>query len=192
MSRIIGCRDLHVVPLVSDVISGTSTYGTPVRVPSLINISITDSVEQNKFYSDDSIEQAFSKTSGKDVTIELGYITNELEALITGKKIDENGVLVQSDSDAPSEVALLFRAPKSKGGAFRYICLYKGTLSRTESEYATQEDGVESSNVTLTGTFISLLSNGKMSAVADSDDEGTETSVQNWFTKVYGATMQGQ
>lgn len=192
MSRIIGCRDLHVVPLVSDVISGTSTYGTPVRVPSLINISITDSVEQNKFYSDDSIEQAFSKTSGKDVTIELGYITNELEALITGKKIDENGVLIQSDSDAPSEVALLFRAPKSKGGAFRYICLYKGTLSRTESEYATQEDGVESSNVTLTGTFISLLSNGKMSAVADSDDEGTETSVQNWFTKVYGATMQGQ
>ena len=192
MSRIIGCRDLHVVPLVSDAVGGKPTYGTPKRVPSLINISITDSVEQSKFYSDDSVEQAFSKTSGKDVTIELGYITNELEALITGKEIDENGVLVQSDSDAPSEVALLFRAPKSKGGAFRYICLYKGTLSRTESEYATQEDGVESSNVTLTGTFISLLSNGKMSAVADSDDEGTETSVQNWFTTVYGATMQGQ
>lgn len=191
MSRIIGCRDLHVVPLVSDVVGGKPTYGTPVRVPSLINIGITDSVEQSKFYSDDSVEQAFSKTSGKDVTIELGYITNELEALITGKEIDENGVLVQSDSDLPCEVALLFRAPKSKGGAFRYICLYKGTLNRTESEYATQEDGVESSNVTLTGTFISLLSNGKMSAVADSDDKGTEDSVQNWFTKVYGATMQG-
>lgn len=192
MSRIIGCRDLHIVPLVSDVVGGTPTYGTPKRVPSLINISITDSVEQSKFYSDDSIEQAFSKTSGKDVTIELGYITNELEALITGKKIDEHGVLVQSDSDTPAEVALLFRAPKSKGGAFRYICLYKGTLNRTESEYATQEDGVESSNVTLTGTFISLLSNGKMSAVADSDDDGTQTSVENWFTKVYGATMQGK
>ena len=26
---------------------------------------------------------------------------------------------------------------------------------------------------------------------ADSDDEGTEESVQNWFTKVYGATMRG-
>lgn len=191
MSRIIGCRDLHVVPLVSDVVGGTPTYGTPVRVPSLINIGITDSVEQSKFYSDDSIEQAFSKTSGKDVTIELGYITNEIEALITGKTIDENGVLVQSDSDTPAEVALLFRAPKSKGGAFRYICLYKGTLNRTESEYATQEDGVESSNVTLTGTFISLLSNGKMSAVADSDDEDTNESVENWFTKVYGATMRG-
>lgn len=190
MSRIIGCRDLHIVPLVTDAAGGTPTYGAPTRVPSLINISITDSVEQNKFYSDDSVEQAFSKTSGKDVTIELGYITNKLEALITGKKIDEHGVLVQSDSDAPAEVALLFRAPKSKGGAFRYICLYKGTLSRTESEYATQEDGVESSNVTLTGTFISLLSNGKMSAVADSDDDGTKDSVDNWFTKVYGATMQ--
>ena len=190
MSRIIGCRDLHIAPLVSDTVGGQATYGNVARVPSLINISITDSVEQNKFYSDDSVEQSFSKTSGKEVTVELGYITNEIEALITGKEVDENGVLIQKSSDAPKEIALMFRAPKSKGGAFRYICLYKGTLARTESEYATQEDGVESSNVTLTGTFIPLLSNGLMSATADSDDSNTEESVAAWFTTVYGAKMQ--
>lgn len=190
MSRIIGCRDLHIAQLVKDVSGVGATYKAPVKVPSLISISISDSVEQNKFYSDDSVEQSFSKTSGKEVSIELGYITNELEAMITGKEVDESGVLVQTDSDAPAEIALLFRAPKSKGGDFRYICLYKGTLSRTESEYKTQEDGVDSSNVTLTGTFISLLSNGQMSAIADSDDEGTETAIEEWFTKVYGATMQ--
>lgn len=190
MSRIIGCRDLHIAELVTDA-GSKPTYKTPVKVPSLISVSITDSVEQSKFFSDDSVEQAFSKTSGKEVTIELGYLTNDLEAKITGKEVDESGVLLQSGSDAPKEVALLFRAPKSKGNAFRYLCLYKGTLARTESEYTTQEEGVESSNVTLTGTFVPLLSTGHMAAVADSDDELTSEAVSAWFTTVYGATMQG-
>lgn len=189
MSRIIGCRDLHIAELVEDLAGQTlAKFKTPVRIPSLISISITDSVEQNKFFSDDSVEQAFSKTSSKEVTIELGYITNEIEALITGKTIDASGVLVQKSDDTPTEIALLFRAPKSKDGAFRYLCLYKGTLTRNESEYATQEEGIESSNITLTGTFVPLLCNGKMASIADSNDTGTETAIGEWFTKVYGAT----
>lgn len=189
MSRIIGCRDLHIAPLISD--NGSKpTYGTPVKVPSLINISISDSVEQSKFYSDDTVEQAFSKTSSKEVTIELGYLTNKLESTITGKTVDEKGVLIQKSGDTPQEVAVLFRAPKSKGGAFRYVCLYKGTLVKGESEYATQEDSVESSTVTLTGTFVPLASTGALSAIADSDDELTSSAVTAWFTTVYDATMQ--
>lgn len=190
MARIIGCRDLHIAKLVADPVGGEPVYEEPVKVPSLINISISDTVEQSKFYSDDTIEQSFNKTSGKEVNIELGYITNELEALITGKEIDENGVLIQSSDNAPIEVALLFRAPKSKDGAFRYLCLYRGTLSRTESEFNTQEDSVESSTVSLTGTFIPLLSNGQIAATADSDDEQTAEAIASWFTTVYGATMQ--
>lgn len=189
MSRIIGCRDLHIAPLVSDPISGKPTYKTPTRVPSLVSINITDTVESSKFYSDDTVEQAFNKTSGKEVTIELGYITNELEALITGKKVDEKGVLIQSSNSSPTELAIMFRAPKSKDSAFRYICLYKGTLSRTEAEYATQEDGVESSTVTLTGTFMPLVCNSNMAAVADSDDLKAATAIEAWFTTVYDATM---
>lgn len=189
MSRIIGCRDLHIAELVQDT-QGTalSIYKKPVRVPALISMKIKDAVEQSKFFSDDSVEQSFSKTSGKEVTVELGYLTNELEALITGKSVDAKGVLIQKGDNAPVELALLFRAPKSKAGAFRYLCMYKGTLTRTESEYNTQEDGVESSTVTLTGTFVPLLCNGQMAAIADSDDILTKDSVDKWFTSVYGAT----
>lgn len=192
MSRIIGCRDLHIAPLVSDTVGAPKpTYGKPVRIPSVVNVSITDSVEQSKFFSDDTVEQAFTKTASKEVTIELGHLSNELESIITGKEVDESGVLIQKSSDAPTEVALMFRAPKSKGGAFRYICLYKGTLSRTESEYATQEDSIESSNINLTGTFTALLCNDQMAAVADSDDDNTSAVVSKWFTQVYGAEVAG-
>lgn len=185
MSRIIGCRDLHIATLIKDELGQVVAYQAPTRVPSLVNVSVSDKVEQSKFYSDDNVEQAFSKTSGKEVTIELGYITNELEALITGKTFDAaTGVMIQKGDDTAKEVALLFRAPKSKGG-FRYMALYKGTLTRTESEYKTQEDKVDSATVTLVGTFIPLQANGLMSSTVDSDDTASEATVKDWFTKVY-------
>lgn len=184
MARIIGCRDLHYAILKTDKVGGKATYDEVKKIPSLINISISDTVEQSKFYSDDQIEQNFSKTAGKEVEIELGYITNELEADLTGKTYTEDGVLIQKSDDTAPEIAIMFRAPKSKNGAFRYLKLFKGTLSRTESEYATQEDGVESSTVKLTGVFISLASNSAMGETVDSDDVGTEAVIAKWFTEV--------
>ena len=192
MSRIIGVRDLYFAKLTKDDNIG-ATWSTPERVPSLVNLSISDTVESSNFYSDDTVEQSFSKTSSKEVTIELGYMTTELEALVTGKTY-EDGILIQGADDTPPEIAIMFRSPKSKGG-FRYTCLYKGTLARTESEYATQEDTVESSTVTLTGTFIPLSYNNKMGCVADSDtvfaDDSSGTKAQAlkvkldaWFTRV--------
>jgi len=185
MSRIIGCRDLHIAQLIKDEYGQTVAYQAPTRVPALVNVSVSDKVEQSKFYSDDSVEQAFSKTSGKEITIELGYMTNEMEALITGKTFDATtGVMVQKGDDSAKEIALIFRAPKSKGG-FRYMVLYKGTLTRTESEYKTQEDKVDSATVTLVGTFIPLQANGLMSSTVDSDDTASAAVVADWFTKVY-------
>lgn len=185
MSRIIGCRDLHIAMLVTDNVGEVVSYEAPVRVPALVNVSVSDTVEQSKFYSDDTMEQSFSKTAGKEVTIELGHITNELEAKITGKTFDAaTGLMTQKGDDTPKELALLFRAPKSKGG-FRYMALYKGTLSRTESEYSTQEDSVESATVSLVGTFIPLQANVLMSATADSDDTATATIIADWFTSVH-------
>lgn len=185
MSRIIGCRDLHIAKVLADPVGGPAKFDTPKKLPSLINVSITDSVESSKFFSDDTVEQSFSKISGKEVTIELGYLSAEDEALLTGKEYDETtGVIVQKSDDVPQEIALLFRAPKSKGG-FKYVVLYKGTLLRDETEYATQEDSIESSTVSLSGTFIPLTSNGMLSAQVDSDIAGSSTITGKWFEKVY-------
>lgn len=189
MSRIIGCRDLHIAKLTKDELGKDKpAYDTITRVPSVINVSIKDNVETSSFYSDDTVEQAFNKVSGKEVEIELGYLSTALEALITGKTVNSDGVLEQKGDDAAAEVALLFRAPKSKGGAFRYVCLYKGTLSNSDTTYETQEDKTSSATVKLTGTFIPLTCNGKFSAIADSDDTGLgEDVISKWFTTVYGS-----
>ena len=181
MSRIIGVRDLHIAKITKDDLSGT-TYESPVAVPSLISIEIADNTENVTFYSDDVVEQVIPAFSGKEVNIELGYLSHEVEALISGN-IYENGVFTQSGDTVASEYAIMFRAPLSKGG-FQYVTLYKGVLSRNEATYQGKEESIESSNVTLTGVFMPLISNGKVSARANSTDEGAEEFTSKWFEAV--------
>lgn len=185
MSRIIGCRNLHLAEVLTDTAEG-STWGSPTPVKSLISISITDQKENVTFYSDDTIEEVLPSFSGKEVSIELGYLTPEVEAMISGNTY-EKGLFTQSANATAKNYALLFEAPLSKGGT-RKVCLYKGVLSKDESAYTGKGESIESSNVTLTGVFMPLQSNGLVEIKADSNDsaltEQEQEVVNNWFTKV--------
>lgn len=193
MSRIIGCEGLHIAKVTKDDAVST-TWGTPVAVPSLIAIDIKDNKETVEFYSDNKLEQVISAFSGKEVTVELGYLTKEIEAMISGNRYEE-GVYIQDANAVASEIALLFKAPLSRGG-FRYVCLYKGILAKDESNYKTKEDSVEGQTVKLSGVFAPLMSNGVPSIEVDDNDENLtpkqKTMITNWFTTVpqYSATEE--
>lgn len=191
MSRIIGCEGLHIAKVLTDT-AVSSTWDTPVPVPSLIAIDIKDNKETVEFYSDNKLEQVISAFSGKEVTVELGYLTKEVEALISGNRYEE-GVFIQDANAVAGEIALLFKAPLSRGG-FRYVCLYKGILTKDESNYKTKEDSVEGQTIKLSGVFAPLMSNGVPSIEVDDNDTNLtakqKTMIQNWFTTVpqYSAT----
>lgn len=184
MARIIGVRDVHLIPLEKDDTPGTKpTYqpGLPIKLESIISVDISDQSENVTFYSNDNVEQLIPSFSGKEVTMELGYLPQSAEAILSGNKY-ENGVYTQtSDAIAPN-FALMFRAPKStcnnangvdldltKEGAFRYVVLFKGILSRNEENYQGKQDTIESSNVTLTGLFMPTTWNGEIELRADND-----------------------
>lgn len=181
MSRIIGCQQLHIAEVTKDDLTG-ATFGNPVPVPAVIGIDITDNTDNVTFYSDDSVEQVIPAFSGKEVTIELGYLSHEIESKISGNTF-ENGVFVQNANATAKEYALLFRAPLSKGG-YQYVCLYKGVLSRTEANYKTKEDSIEGQTVTLNGVFMPLVYNGNVAVKANSTDEEASTVISKWFTEV--------
>ena len=185
MSRIIGCKSLHLAEVTKDDATST-TWGTPVAVPSLISLSITDQKENVTFFSDDTIEEVIPAFTGKEVEVELGYLTPEIEALISGN-VYENGMYTQSANANAGEFALLFKAPLSKGGE-RMVCLYKGVLAKDESEYKGKGESIESSTIKLKGVFMPLLSNGLVEIKADSNDVNLtapeQAVVDAWFTTV--------
>lgn len=188
MSRIIGCQQLHIAEVKTDTVDG-ATFGTPIPVPAVIGIDITDNSENVTFYSDDVVEQVIPAFSGKEVTIELGYLSHEIESKITGNTY-ENGVFIQNANATAKEYALLFRAPLSKGG-FQYVCLYKGVLSRTESAYKSKEDSIEGQTVTLNGVFMPLTYNGNVAIKANSSDEASANTIAKWFSEVQLAPVAG-
>lgn len=187
MSRIIGCNSLHIAEVTKDDALG-ATWATPVAVPSLISISITDQKENVTFYSDDTIEQVIPAFSGKEVSIELGYLTSEIEAMISGNTY-KGGVYVQTGDAVAKEYAILFKAPLSKGGE-RFVALFKGVLAKNESAYKGKGESIEASTVTLSGVFMPLISNGEVEMKIDSNDANLVTETKalitdgQWFKAV--------
>lgn len=182
MARIIGCNSLHLAEVTKDEVGG-ATYGTPFSVPALRSIDIKDNGESVVFYSDDVVEQTINTMSDKEVTIELGYLTNEMESKITGAKYD-NGVFSQSVNDVSKEYALMFKAPLSNGKS-QYVVLYKGVLSRKDTAYKTKEDKVEGQVVTLSGKFVPQIATGLTYSKANEGDTGADEVIQKWFKEVY-------
>lgn len=184
MARIIGVRDLYIIPLEKDDTPGQKPdyqAGQPVQLESIISVDISDQAENVTFYSNDSVEQVIPAFSGKEVTLELGYLPPSVEAILSGNKY-EHGVYTQSTDAIAPNVAMMFRAPKSTcnnavgvdpdltaDGAFRYVVLFKGILSRNEENYQGKQDTIESSNVTLTGLFMPTTWNGEIELRADND-----------------------
>lgn len=185
MARIIGLKNLHYAVLTSDTAEGVE-YETPVKLESAINLDIQDNTEQVTFYSDDKVEEVINAFAGKEVTLELGYLPNDLEAKITGNEYNQQtGIFSQKANAVAPEIALLFEAPKSNGSS-RYGVLYKGVFAVEGETYATQEDSVESQTVTLKGVFMPLTHNGKTSIKFDTDSKATNAAQikAKWFQDV--------
>lgn len=184
MARVIGLKNLHYAVLTEDS-SSAATYESPEKIESVISLDIQDNTEQVTFYSDDRVEQVINAYAGKEVTLELGFLPNELEAKLTGNSYNPTtGIFSQKADAVVPEIALIFEAPKSDGHS-RYVVLYKGVLAIDGENYATQEDTVEGQTVTLKGIFMPLVYNGKPSAKLDTDVSASDTTAKdNWFTEV--------
>ena len=77
---------------------------------------------------------------------------------------------------------------KVSRGGFRYVCLYKGILTKEESNYKTKEGSVEGQTVKLSGVFMPLTANGIPSIEVDDNDtnltQAQKTMIEQWFKKV--------
>lgn len=185
MSRIIGCKNLHIAELIKDDATGVE-WGNPIPVKSLISVDINDQKENVTFYSDDTVEEVIPTFGSKEVQIELGYLTLELEAMLSGNTY-ENGVYTQTSNAVGKEFALLFSAPLSKGGE-RRVCLFKGVIGKNESSYKGKTESIESSNVVLNGIFMPLQYDNRVERKVDTNDpnlnEESTMLIENWFKNV--------
>lgn len=183
----IGLSDLYAFPLKNDE-KGNLAYGAPFKIAPAVSASITPATSDDSFYADDIALISNQTISSIAVELETADIKDEVIAKLMGIEIDEKGVVHDNVNKVAPKIALAFRSLKSNG-KYKYVVLYKGSFGVGEDEYNTKEDSISFQTTTITATFLPTVFNGDWRASVNEDSEAADaTTIQQWFTKVYGST----
>lgn len=111
-----GLNKVHYAKITSWTDDGVPTFATPVRIPGAVSLSIDASGGADNFYADNGVYYVINNNSGYEGDLEIALVTTDFATEILGEKLDNNGVLVESNDAELEEFALLF---EFEGGAMR-------------------------------------------------------------------------
>lgn len=136
-----GLKNVHYA-IITDT-DGTITYGTPVKLPGAVSISLKSTMSTSDIPADDNPEYAtVYENKGYDGDIEFQIFSDEAKVALLGATLDSNKCLVENKDDAPVPFALLFEFSGDEK-AIRHV-LYNCTLSKPDVESSTKGDKAES------------------------------------------------
>jgi len=174
-----GLDELHYA-VITEGTDGTITFGTPVKVPGAVSISMDPEGEETVFYADNVRYWIGQDNNGYSGSIEIAKVPEQMRTDIWGDTLDDNGVLVENADAQIKEVALLgrFSGDKNKN----LFALYRVTLSRPSASHNTTEGSKTPQTATIDYNAIPLP-NGHVKATTTSTTD--ETVKSGWFSTVY-------
>lgn len=172
-------KNLHYAPMTAT--GDTPTWGTPVKVPGTVSLTLEPVGEVNKFYADGIVYYQTTSNSGYEGDLEVARFPVEMrKAVWKENEVETDFVMIENANIEPVPCALLFQIDGDKTGD--YYLLYNCTLTRPSIEAETTTESKEVKTQTCT-VSAAPLANGNVLArtTAQSPDEIKN----NWFTKVY-------
>lgn len=173
-----GLRNVYYA-VATEGAGGALTYGTPVRIPGAVNLSISPEGESEPFYADDIIYYQSQSNNGYTGSLEVALLPDSFYTDILGETTDNSDVVSEYANAVTKEFALLFEF-QGDVNATRH-CLYRCTASRPEIASATKEAGITPQTETLDITVMPRINDQltKRKCLA------TSAAYTNWFTQVY-------
>lgn len=196
MSRNIGLKDLYVALVTKNDITEYTT-ATPVKLCNAVSAKVTEKIDAEDYYEDDS--KAGSVSGAPQITVEFegNKLSLSARALIFGKTL-VNGMLVSGDNDVIPEVAFGYRA-KNDDGKYDFRWCYCGKFNQgiTDSFETNADKPKIQTSGTIQGSFYSRQKD-KNSQVQINENElvtgntaaaallavDSTTKIIKWFTAV--------
>ncbi len=175
-----GLNKVHYAKITSWTDDGVPTFATPVRIPGAVSLSIDASGGADNFYADNGVYYVINNNSGYEGELEIALVTTDFATEILGEKLDNNGVLVESNDAELAQFALLFEFEGDKN-KIRHV-LYCCSASRPATESSTTEDETEVKTETLSLKATALPDGLVKSKTCENTDE---TTYNNWYKSVY-------
>jgi len=164
---LIGLKDFVVAELTKDT-KDELKYDTEIKsLLGALNVKISPKVDTAKLYGDDMLLETTSALGEIDVEMEVADLLYEERAFLLGHEY-KDGVLYESSVFDPPEVALGFKAKKSKGG-YKYVWLTKGKFEPVEEEGKTKGDKVEYQTQKIKATFMPRIHDERYKISLDTD-----------------------
>ncbi len=181
VSSTVGLKNMVIAPLTADT-EAAVTYGALQLVAGAIEASITpENTDPEIQYADDIEFDVLYPDPELSFKTKMADIPLQIQEMVFGNRIDENGVLVRAAADKPPYFAVGFMSEKSNQ-KFRYIWLYKVRAKPVTESYATKEGGtINRQTGEVEWTAIKRTKDGLYQAVADEGENG--------FTAAMGATF---
>lgn len=160
---------------------GAVTFGTPVRIPGAVNLSLQAQGDETKFYAEDMAYYVSTTNDGYSGDLEIALIPDSFRKDVLKEEEDATDmVLVEKSNVETALFALLFEFNGDQK-ATQHV-LYSCSCSRPSITSATVNNSKTPSTDTLTITA-SPLSDGRVKAKTTS--KTTEEKYSAWYTKVW-------
>ena len=132
-----GLSNVHVAKMTIGE-NGAVTYGTPIKIPGAVNLSLDAEGENEPFYADNvKFFESFAN-NGYSGELEIAKIPDEFLKEILGQKIDSIGGVLENKNDVISPFAFMYQIEGDATGT--RFCYYNTTVSRPSTEASTTED----------------------------------------------------
>ena len=173
-----GIKNVHIFPIDSWT-GDVPTYGSVIKVPGTVNLSLDQQGDTNDFYADNIKYYTSVANNGYAGTLEVAVIPDEFRTKILGYLTDDNDVLVE-DIVEPKHFAMTFEEDGDQIGT-KFV-LYNGTASRPSLNKSTTTESKEPSTQELNISFAPLAS-GRVMAMTTADT--ADATLAAWHTAPY-------
>ena len=162
---------------------GTATYGSPVRLPGAVSLTMDPAGEKTNFYADDSVYFSVGGANGYTGTLEIAMIPDAFRENCLGE-VKQDGVYIETGVGSSQAFALLFEF-QSDENAIKHV-LYNVTAPRPSITGQTKGETVEVKTDTLNltaSTIHNAALNKDIVKARVADDQAAAYS--SWYTTVY-------
>lgn len=178
----IGLDSFHYAPLLTDNISGCS-YGTPVAITGSVSATIKANGSIETQYADDGPAVNAPSIGSQEIDVEFTNLALSVRATLLGQTVT-SGVVSESTTDTPLDVAIGFRSLKSNG-KYRYIWYLKGNFALPDDAYKTKEAKTNFNTQKMKYNGLRREYDGLYKFAVDEDDPAVAAAtITNWFNAV--------
>lgn len=179
-----GLRNTYYAPITEGE-GGSISYGTPVRIPGAVSLTIDPSGDLIRFKADDIDYYTNPNNQGYEGNLNLARVTDKFREDILGETLTKGGVLVENADAQTKRFALLFEFQGDKK-AIRHVLYYCSANRPTEASQT--KDGGDPNT-----TDLSIVASPRPdnSIVKAKTTPGVTDAIYNaWYTKVYESASE--